>query len=175
MDVKFLQRYRDKGSNEYVWVVLAWFIFLGFSTICHQRADINAQWTYKKIIDVCKMCDFWKSLFIWTCTLCRLIYNFTSMLALLTVGPKFTRTACNMQRTTCIARRCTALLMQRARPWDRQTDGQTDTAPFWYVYHIRGSRNNKWSKYANLTQDRIAAAHWSFSRIRQVALMRCSF
>jgi len=58
------------------------------------------------------------------------------MVDLLTVGPKFTRPACHMQRTMRIARRCTALLL----PWDRQTDRRTDSAPFsTLAAYVKGS------------------------------------
>ena len=50
-------------------------------------------------------------------------------------------------RVTLMQPAC-ALCYCRARcPWDRQTDGQTDTLPFFYTYRTRGPRNKhiSWS------------------------------
>jgi len=64
---------------------------------------------------------------------------------LLTVGPKFTRPAHNRQcASPAAARLCCyrALCCCRARcPWDRQTDGRTDTVPFTLTaYGLRKNR-----------------------------------
>ena len=56
-----------------------------------------------------------------------LLLQYTNMLDLLTVRPKFSRPACHMQPAMRTASRCTALLLPRVL-WDRQTDGQMDTA-----------------------------------------------
>jgi len=74
----------------------------------------------------------------------------TGMLDLLTVGPKFTRPACR----TAAAAIDRYLLQARARPQQQtrrpptllliagQTDGQTDTRPFYDAYRmLRGPRN----------------------------------
>jgi len=66
------------------------------------------------------------------------------MLDLLTVGPIFTRPACHMQPSmhgfadaACFAATVAALGR------DRQTDGQTDTAPFECACCIRGPRSSE--------------------------------
>jgi len=54
-----------------------------------------------------------------------LLLQYTNMLDLLTVRPKFSRPACHMQPAMRTASRCTALLLPRVL-WDRQTDRRTD-------------------------------------------------
>ena len=64
-------------------------------------------------------------------------FDTTSLLDLLIVGPKWTQSACYLQSMMSIVHRCTALLLLRGLPADRQTDGHTNTALAYVVGVIR--------------------------------------